>query len=183
MAKKIVEDRSSTDSYVSMALGLAVVLLVGAVAFNYISKKPPVVPETKESNQTEKTETNGSLPTTYIIKDGDTLWSIAENYYKSGYNWVNIRDANQLTDANLIETGQKLTIPDVKPISPDTGTISAASQNSKPKDESYTVKKGETLWEIAVTEYANGYRWVDIAKANNLVEPNIIHPGNVLKLP
>lgn len=47
----------------------------------------------------------------------------------------------------------------------------------------YTVQHGDSLWKIAVTQYGNGYKWIDIARANNLVNPDVIHSGNVLVLP
>jgi nucleoid-associated protein YgaU len=43
--------------------------------------------------------------------------------------------------------------------------------------------KGDSLWKIAVRAYGDGYKWVSIAKANKLVNPNLIHSGNVLTLP
>lgn len=43
--------------------------------------------------------------------------------------------------------------------------------------------KGDHLWGIAVRAYGDGYKWVEIARENNLVNPNLIHPGNVLSLP
>ncbi|HUV71729.1 MAG TPA: LysM peptidoglycan-binding domain-containing protein [Clostridia bacterium] len=43
--------------------------------------------------------------------------------------------------------------------------------------------KGDTLWDISVRAYQDGYRWVEIAEANNLSNPNIIHPGNALTIP
>ncbi|PIZ97158.1 MAG: lectin, partial [Candidatus Levybacteria bacterium CG_4_10_14_0_2_um_filter_35_8] len=36
---------------------------------------------------------------------------------------------------------------------------------------------------IAVRAYGDGYRWVDIARANGLENPDLIFSGNVLKIP
>jgi nucleoid-associated protein YgaU len=47
----------------------------------------------------------------------------------------------------------------------------------------YTVVRGDNLWNIAVRAYGDGYKWVEIAEANNLVNPDIIHAGNVFVLP
>jgi nucleoid-associated protein YgaU len=182
MAKKIIEKTSKTDSYVSAALGLAVVLLIGSVIFSLLTKKSAPV-TTPEAAKTEADQVqNQPLPTTHVVKANESLWSIAEIYYKSGYNWVNLREANHLTHPDKIDVGQILTIPNVKPIMPP-GEISAASTTSKPRDASYTVKTGDTLWSIAQNEYENGYRWVDIARTNNLANPDVIHAGNLLKLP
>jgi len=47
----------------------------------------------------------------------------------------------------------------------------------------YTVVAGDSLWNIAVREYGDGYAWTKIATANNLINPDLIHAGNVLRLP
>ncbi len=47
----------------------------------------------------------------------------------------------------------------------------------------YEVVKGDSLWKIAVRAYGDGYQWVKIARENKLVNPNLIHPGNLLALP
>ena len=46
-----------------------------------------------------------------------------------------------------------------------------------------TVKKGDSLWKIAVMQYNDGYKWVEIAKVNNLNNPNVISDGDKLLLP
>jgi nucleoid-associated protein YgaU len=48
---------------------------------------------------------------------------------------------------------------------------------------SYTVVEGDNLWDIAVRRYGDGYRWVDIAKANSLSNPDLIYPGSKFALP
>lgn len=49
--------------------------------------------------------------------------------------------------------------------------------------DKYTVVSGDSLWEIAERAYGNGNKWVEIAKANNLKNPNVIHSGNSFTLP
>lgn len=56
-------------------------------------------------------------------------------------------------------------------------------QGQKITGNSYKVVTGDTLWDISVKAYGNGYRWVDIAKSNNIVNPDLIYPGNEFKLP
>lgn len=170
----------STDSLVSLALGLAVVLVIGLTIINYVKSKTQVATSTVKQEQSPTAQ--GPLPTKYVVKAGDTLWSIAENYYKSGYNWVDVAKANSLADANLIDVGQTLIIPAAAPIVVQ-GEISSAATSIAPKDKTYTVVRGDDLWNIAVKEYGNGYRWADIAKANSLANPGLIHAGNVLQMP
>ena len=49
--------------------------------------------------------------------------------------------------------------------------------------ETYTVQRGDSLWSIAENIYGDGYRWTDIAQANDLANPQVIHAGNVFVLP
>lgn len=47
----------------------------------------------------------------------------------------------------------------------------------------HTVVKGDTLWKIAQRYYGNGSRYPEIAKANNISNPNIINVGQKLLIP
>ncbi len=165
---------NSPDSYVSLALGFAVVLVVGMIAFNYFkAKTQPAAQTSKETEQTSPV----ALPAKHTVKTGETLWSISEIYFKSGYNWVDLQKANNLTNPDRIEVGQQLTVPDVKPI-----TVGAVSSVMTEKRQ-YTVAQGDSLWKIAVAQYQNGYRWGEIARANNIANPDLIFAGTVLTLP
>ena len=46
----------------------------------------------------------------------------------------------------------------------------------------YTVAKGDTLWGIARRFYGDGSRYTELARKNNLSNPNLIYPGQVLVL-
>lgn len=60
---------------------------------------------------------------------------------------------------------------------PDTGAGAGA--------QSYTVKAGDTLSEIAQRHYGQARRWQAIFEANRdqLDDPDMIRPGQVLRLP
>lgn len=47
----------------------------------------------------------------------------------------------------------------------------------------HTVVKGDTLWAIAQKYYGNGSRYPEIARANNISNPNIINVGQKLLIP
>ncbi|MDP3974594.1 MAG: LysM peptidoglycan-binding domain-containing protein, partial [bacterium] len=112
-------------------------------------------------------------PNTYVVKEGDHLWKISEDAYGSGYNAYDIANANNLNDANLIEVGQELILPEVEPKEP--------TETSSPTQ--YTVLAGDHLWGIAQKVYGNPYKWLDISIANNLINPSVIEVGQVLTLP
>ena len=46
----------------------------------------------------------------------------------------------------------------------------------------YTVVKGDTLWGIARRFYGDGSRYTELARKNNLSNPNLIYPGQVIVL-
>ncbi len=51
--------------------------------------------------------------------------------------------------------------------------------------DTYIVKPGDCLWNIAVQVYNNGYLWKQIYQANTdkIVNPSLIYPGQELRLP
>src|SRR3989344_4675846 len=184
MWKTIQKRLQSTDSFVSMALGLAVVLVLGMLIVNYTTSKRGAKPGAVSDQKKEASTTlnTGTPPTTHTVVEGETLWSISEKYYKSGYNWVDVQKSNTLANADYVEVGQVLTIPSVTPIAIPTGqTLATSTEAAKPKE--YTVVAGDSLWTIAMKIYADGYKWSEIAKANSLANPDLIFSGNVLQLP
>jgi nucleoid-associated protein YgaU len=138
------------------------------------SEDVEVSPTTVEDMLTTISEDGKNI---HLVSIGESLWSIAERYYDSGFNWVDIAKENELTTPNLIDAGQKLTIPDVEPKTPTVKIQDAIS------GATYEVQKGDHLWGISIRAYGDGYKWSAIAKENNLANPDIIHAGNKLSLP
>ncbi|MDD5673495.1 MAG: LysM peptidoglycan-binding domain-containing protein [Chitinivibrionales bacterium] len=59
-----------------------------------------------------------------------------------------------------------------------------ASQPINSGENTYAVKKHDTLWDIAFSFFKNAFRWPDIWHANPSVQnPNLIYPGTVLTIP
>jgi len=175
------------ESSISMILGALVIIVVGALILNYFrgigrpEEEIPVQPgEIKLVEEKGKLYPEG-LPTVHKVAVGEHLWAIAERHYGSGYNWVDIAKANNLSNPNRLLVGQELTIPKaavIKLVVASKTVFGPAISGGK-----YTVAKGDHLWGIAVRAYGDGYRWTEIARANEIANPNIIHPGNVLTLP
>ena len=97
---------------------------------------------------------------TYVVKSGDSLWSIANRYNTT----VNIlKSLNNLT-SNTLSIGQVLKLPPTS--TPNTGNT-------------YVVKSGDSLWSIA-----NRYNTtVNTLKSLNNLTSNLLSIGQVLKLP
>jgi nucleoid-associated protein YgaU len=178
--KKFLKAFKLNESNISMVLGALVIVIVGVLIVNYFKdQQSQTLPEAlTTSNVTE-------VGKPHIVVEGETLWSIAEDAYGSGYNWTDVKLANNLL-SEKIEVGQKLEIPDVAAKKPTSTTkvaeVSTVATTSI-ATSSYTVVKGDTLWNISVRAYGDGYKWSEIAKANKLGNPNLIHAGNVLTLP
>lgn len=106
------------------------------------------------------TQESESTENIYIVKKGDSLYSIAKSYNVSVDE---LKNKNKLK-SNTLSIGQKLVIPNV---------------NSSQENEVYTVKKGDSLYSIA-----NRYKTtVDaIMKLNNL-STTALSIGQKLLLP
>jgi nucleoid-associated protein YgaU len=229
--KDLIKNFKLNENTVSMILGGLVVLFVGYLAINFLRGNGVNNNETITDVATSSSDLT-SLPTTHIVEAGETLWSISEKYFKSGYNWVDIASANNLTDAGVIRTGMELTIPNVSArLANSTLSTEAAVATSTPtativptqeptmiasatptatieatptatvapvvadgsekgmesgdmmSATNYVVVKGDSLWKVAEKVYGDGARWMEIAKANSLVNPRVIHSGNNLVIP
>jgi nucleoid-associated protein YgaU len=177
--KKFLKNIKLNEESISMVLGAIVIVIVGILIVNYFKDKGGNGTITETSSQTSQV----NAVKVHTVVKGETLWSIAENSFGSGYNWVDIKSANSLK-TETIEVGQKLTIPDVTPKQPtSTNKVITIATGQTISGSTYTVVKGDTLWNIAVRAYGDGYKWTVIAHENNLAHPNIIHKGNVLALP
>lgn len=55
-------------------------------------------------------------------------------------------------------------------------------RQAKTPAATYTVKKGDSLWNIAKRELGDGSKYKEIARKNGIGDPNKIYPGQVLKL-
>ena len=171
----------SPDAVLSMIIGLAVVLAIGFAVINSI--KTTNVQKLEEAKKLEETKKQTLLPTTHTTVEGENLWVISEKYYKTGYNWIDIRDANTLENPDYITINQKLTIPDVKPRFPEGDLTATAASTMAPKHTTYTILEGDTLWDISLKEYETNNRWPDIASTNKLPNPDLIYPDTILQLP
>src|SRR3989344_680279 len=112
---KLESDVKSNQSTLSLVLGALIVLVIGVLLFNYVNRNKTAevtsdAPKTEESGDVAKED----LPGKYIVKEGDTLFLIAEKYYDDGFKYTEIVSANNLTNENSIEVGQTLEIPKIE---------------------------------------------------------------------
>ncbi len=183
------------DKSTLISLGIFIVFLIIAGILIFTNQRRISVSNIDEEAKNQPTA-NQQQPSAapeqgqrYTVKENETLWSIAEQAYGSGYNWVDIVEANNITNPDMVSAGTQLAIPSVEPKMATTGQVEtgevAAAQTgqAQPKIEEVTVQPGDTLWSIATQVYGDGYAWTEIARANNLANPHYIHAGTRLSMP
>lgn len=207
--EKLENEIQSNQSRVSMVLGALIVLVIGILVFNYFNRNKATLGPA-QTTQTENQDVSADkLPGKYTVKEGDTLFIIAENYYKDGNKFSEIAKANNLTDVNQIEAGQVLEIPKLEiqvaqatqasvepsaspepsssPVEQTLGTGTGGGDTtiwgSKITGNTYTVVEGDWLSTIAGRAYGDIMAFDKIAKANNISNPDLIEPGTVLTIP
>ena len=111
--------------------------------------------------------------TTYTVKSGDTLSSIASSHNTTT---AALTSLNSLANPNLIYVGQVLKLANTTTAS-TSSTSSAASTSSSAT--TYTVKSGDTLSSIASSYNTTTST---LTSLNNLSNPNLIYVGQVLKV-
>ena len=110
----------------------------------------------------------------YVVKSGDSLWSIANRY---GITVDQLKSANGLT-SNLLQVGQVLTIP------------KQSTESPSESNNIYIVKAGDSLWSIAnrygttvaILKQLNGLSSDNLSIGQKLYLPNqgsVEKPDNV----
>jgi DNA-binding SARP family transcriptional activator len=182
----------------TVAAAFAVQVLGRTVSVAAAQPLPPADPIVlaRSAEATDPTVTNAEAPAavatpTYMVRPGDTLWSIAEQAYGSGVQYRRLVDANvgrSMADGQVF-SGQGVIQPGWLLLAPG-ATWDTDAQDG---ERWYTVQPGDSLSSIAATLLGDTARWEDVFALNRgaaspdgqhtLVEPNTIWPGLRLQLP
>lgn len=197
--KQLLKTMKLNESMLSMLFGIVTVVLIGILVVRmYRANKPSISNQAEQTQAPVASEKVGEvavvtkedgkqypaeLPETVTVAKGDHLWAIAERNYGSGYNWVDIARENGLKNPGQIEVGQDLKLPKVAVKVVGTAKVATKTEMPKIEGDSYTVVKGDNLWNISVRAYADGYKWSEVAKFNSVTNAGHIEVGQVLKLP
>ncbi|MDE5977005.1 MAG: LysM peptidoglycan-binding domain-containing protein, partial [Turicibacter sp.] len=131
----------------------------------FLSDASTPVSGTTSSGQPSKPNQGGETSSsTYTVRSGDTLSEIAARYQTTVSRLVSL---NGISNPNVIYPGQVLKI---------TGTSTGTSTTNT---STYTVRSGDTLSEIAARYQTTVSRLVSL---NGISNPNVIYPGEVLKI-
>jgi nucleoid-associated protein YgaU len=106
---------------------------------------------------------------TYIIRSGDSYYSIAKSQLGSHGRWREIEQLNGIPSEEL-HVGQKIKLP-----SRAFGKVKNANE--------WVVRPGDTLGDISKEHYGTTQQWQAIAEANPGVDPADLKVGTRLALP
>ena len=71
----------------------------------------PAAAEEPAVEEAAASEPEAEAARTYTVESGDTLWAISERFYGDGNKYQIIADASGISNPDLIQPGQVLTIP------------------------------------------------------------------------
>jgi nucleoid-associated protein YgaU len=106
-----------------------------------------------------------------VVQKGDSLWKLAQLNLGKGARWPELLAVNpRLANPKQIKTGSRIYLP---------ARYSARGGVSK-----ISVRKGDTLWQLAQTHFGQAAYWKCIARANPAIQDaNRIYAGQQLLLP
>lgn len=123
-----------------------------------------VLPETEETGKLAEATDDSSMENEAMSEDSEEV--MAEEPQEEAMAEDN--DQEVMADESTEETAM---------------TDESEASNNEITGDSYTVVRGDNLWTICERAYGDGTKWVEVAKANELVNPDLIHAGNVFVLP
>lgn len=136
-----------------------------------VSKKPfrfYVSRELPNGTGLYDTDMNVSLEDYTIKESADNGFDLTVSINLKEYAPITTTDINISSDGTVTEEKTRVESP----------------QEPTPQNESYIVKKGDTLWALAKYYYGDGSKYKLIASANpQITNPNLIYVGQVLVIP
>ncbi|GGD96268.1 LysM peptidoglycan-binding domain-containing protein [Paenibacillus nasutitermitis] len=119
-----------------------------------------------------------TLPATYLVQPGDTLYNISKQFYDSKDYVELIAAQNKLKATEDLKAGSSLTIPALPKAKPGSGST------AKPQAvKNHTVLEGETLSSISRTYYGSSKYAKTISEYNHVANSDTVKAGDVLKIP
>ncbi len=168
---------------------ISFIILLPAVQYSFVqiegSFQPPIF-FLNQFRQYKISKKPVSLIVFRKLADGTELFSgnmdisfeqytVLERGGEQGDFWVEIQAKEY---RKIISTTYKMEQKDGQMILEELGT----KREGKEVPNTYTVKKGDSLWKIAQTMLNDGSRFQEIAEKNKIVDPNKIQVGQILRL-
>ncbi len=124
-----------------------------------------------------KLPTSADGYTTYTVQKGDTYWTISQKY---GISLDELLEANNAHSNSYLDIGDSVVIPK-STVSGGNNTPGGSTSTSPTVTyKTYTVKNGDTLWNIAIQQ---GIPYSELLETNGLSESSYIYTGMKLTIP
>ncbi|EPR34500.1 Lytic transglycosylase catalytic [Alkalidesulfovibrio alkalitolerans DSM 16529] len=124
-------------------------------------------------SRTAATRALAAKRSNYIVKSGDSLWSISKRH---GVSLNSLLAANGLSNGNRIKAGQRLYIPGA-------GEAQTREQQARAKETlseiTYRVQQGDTIWGIARKYNVNPSH---LLAWNSLNRNSVLRPGQEIRI-
>ena len=170
-----------------------------------VASKDIVLPEPKPAPGQPKTETTDEK--WYTVAAGDSAFKIAKKFYGKGEYWKQLQayNGNRIGTDGSVRVGVRVKVPEAAKLGikdapvvkadekvatktlnkPEAKAAEGPKADPKPETSgrSYTVKKGDTLGQIAQRELGTMKRADEIVKLNKLKSASSIREGMKLSLP
>ncbi|HSX19024.1 MAG TPA: LysM peptidoglycan-binding domain-containing protein [Candidatus Saccharimonadales bacterium] len=166
------------ESYPSIVLGAIIVVILGLLVANYISRRGQVTEQAVQTQQTQEQAMAPQAGKEYTIQKDDSLAKISEAVYGSQEMWPTIAVVNNVTNANRILVGDKLQLPAKEEVEQKQAMMTQTS---------YEVQQGDTYFTIAEKMYGDGSQWARLYRANGARRlPNgnpLVFSGTTITVP
>jgi len=156
-------------------------------------QEPPAAAQGVRPRSPTAAAPDPSRPRTHKIQEGDSLRSIAQEYYGSARYWDTILAANPAVNPRRLRIGQTILLPPLKTPAarskagyrPGPRVPVPHQQTTSSETRLYVVRAGDTLAGIAHRELGDAFRWREIYKLNQeqLSAPNRLRIGMRLRIP
>ncbi|MDY7010309.1 MAG: LysM peptidoglycan-binding domain-containing protein [Planctomycetota bacterium] len=159
------------------------------------------VPDRPESTTYVPGTTEGSAATgglasvterTYVVKEGDSYWTIAQNLWGDGSLHTHLQKANPKISIEDLRPRMTIKVPP-KPVRSSSASVSAAVAAARSGTTGidlltgkryYIVKKGDRgFWDISKAVYGEGKHWKLIESANPKLNSRKLRPGQKVWCP
>jgi len=207
---KLQDDLQNNQSFLNLVLGALIVIVLGVILFNYFNKPEGDLGPTQQAEEEQTGDVSKeNLPGNYTVKEGDTLFSIAQNYYDDGYKYPELVKANELENEDQISAGQVIKIPKLDSLtaspspeasetaSPTPGTSATPSPSPQGQTDAPAGEKGAIIqnpWGTPISgdsytvqqgdwlSTISGRAYGDIMQYQKIAQANNIQNPNLIEI-
>lgn len=162
------------------------------IPYRVKAQAPEISPFGREKHITEESaeeiESQIKVSTReYLVKEQDTIRSIAQEQLGAAHRWRYLYEFNQerIKDPDALEPGTVIIVPVEQEAVKKAPGKAALSVSGPVSTRTYTIGKNDSLWKIARKQLGDGKRWKEIFELNKdrISNPDAIIPGVKITIP